>query len=220
MKRSEPFRFHTPSSILIVGPSGSGKSVFTKKLLLQHPELFNTPLEQIHYCYGAWQDGFKTMKNEGVKFHEGIPDIDQLSKWFPRGGLLVLDDLMEEGGNDKRVLDLFTKHSHHQTITVLYLCQDMFPPGKYAKSISRNAHYIVAFKNPRDQLAMRNLLLQAFPLRWQDVIATFQRLTERPFGYMTIDLHPSSPDERRLISHLLKEEGCIRYHQFKRDTTS
>ena len=105
-------------------------------------------------------------------------------------------------------------------ITVLYLCQDMFPPGKYAKSISRNAHYIVAFKSPRDQLAMRNLLLQAFPLRWQDVIATFQRLTERPFGYMTIDLHPSSPDERRLISHLLKEEGCIRYHQFKRDTTS
>jgi len=47
-------------------------------------------------------------------------------KWFPGGGLLVLDDLMAEGGNDKRVLDLFTKHSHHQNVTVLYLCQDIF----------------------------------------------------------------------------------------------
>jgi len=80
------------------------------------------------------------MKERGIKFHEGVPDSDQLKKWFPSGGLIVLDDLMAEGGNDKRVLDLFTKHSHHQNITVLYLCQDMFPPGKYAKSISRNAH--------------------------------------------------------------------------------
>ena len=82
---------------------------------------------------------------------------------------------MEEGGNDKRVLDLFTKHSHHQNVTVLYLCQDMFPPGKFAKSISRNAHYIVSFKNPRDQLGMRNLLLQAFPARWQEVQDTFRK---------------------------------------------
>ena len=130
---------------------------------------------------------------------------------FPNGGLLVLDDLMAEGGNDKRVLYLFTKHSHHQNVTVLYLCQDMFPPGKYAKSISRNAHYIVAFKNPRDQLGMRNLLLQAFPTQWQVLQDTFQRLTERPFGYMVLDLHPGSSDDQRILSHLLKNEGCISF---------
>ena len=50
------------------------------------------------------------MKEHGVKFHDGIPDSELLPKWFPEGGLLVLDNLMEEGGNDKRMLDLFTKH--------------------------------------------------------------------------------------------------------------
>ena len=129
------------------------------------------------------------MKSGGFKFHEGIPDSDKLSRWFLRGGLLVMDDLMEARGNDKRVLNLFTKHSHHQKITVLYLCQDMFPPGTYAKNISQYGHYIVAFKNPRDQLAMRNLLLERFYSRWRDEMVTFQRLTERPYGYMTIDLH-------------------------------
>ena len=98
---------------------------------------------------------------------------------------------MEEGGNDKRVSDLFTKHSHHQNVMVIYLCQDMFPPSKFAKSISRNAHYIAGFKNPRDQLGTRNLLLQSFPTRWQEVQHTFRKVTERPFGYMVLDLHPN-----------------------------
>ena len=132
MERDEAFTFRTPCSILIVGPSGCGKTCFTASLLLDHlEELFATPPETVHYCYGAWQDGFAPMKKGGVKFHEGAPSTSQLQTWFPNGGLLVLDDLMEEGGNDKRVLDLFTKHSHHRNITVLYLCQDMFPPGKY-----------------------------------------------------------------------------------------
>ena len=114
---------------------------------------------------------------------------------------------------DKTVLDIFTKHSHHRNITVLYLCQDMFPPGKFAKSISRNAHYIVAFKNPRDQLGLRNVALQAFPNKWQAVLDVFRRATSRPFGYLVLDLHPATSDDARLVSHLLKEEGYIRVYQ-------
>ena len=136
-----------------------------------------------------------------------------LQKLFPKGGLLVLDDLMVEGGEDKELLNLFTKHSHHQNITVLYLCQDMFPPGKYAKSISRNAHYVIALKSPRDQLGMRNLLLQAFPTCWQDMMDMYQKVTERPFGYTVLDLHPASDDRKRVFSHLLTHEGYPRWHR-------
>ena len=134
MQTGKPFRFHTPSSILVVGPSGCGKTVFTEKLLVDNPELFESPPTQVHYCYGAWQDRFRGMQDRGVVFHEGIPDHQALVQWFPQGqGVLVLDDLMDEGSHDKRVLDLFTKHSHHQGVTVLYLCQDMFPGGAMPK---------------------------------------------------------------------------------------
>ncbi len=122
------------------------------------------PPPTIHYCYGVWEEGSRTMKEASVQFHEGVPTTFHWQKWFPNGGLLVLDDLMAKRDEDKELLDLFTNHSHHQNITVLYLCQDMFPPGKYAKSISRNTHYIVAFKNPRDQLGMRNFCFKPFPL--------------------------------------------------------
>ena len=174
----------------------------------------------MHYCYGSWQKGFDPLKKAGVRFHEGIPDSDALPQWFPKGGVLFLDDLMDEGGNDKRMLDLFTKHSHHRNITVIYLCQDLFPNGKFAKTISRNAHYIVAFKNPRDQLGMRNLLLQSFPTRWQEVMETYRKVTDRPFGYMLLDLHPTSQDDQRILSHVLKEEGCVGCHQFKTPSSS
>ena len=205
---------------MIAGPSGSGKTVFTTKLFLDNPELFADPPPDVHYCYGSWQKGFDPLKKAGVRFHEGIPDSDALPQWFPKGGVLVLDDLMDEGGNDKRVLDLFTKHSHHRNITVIYLCQDLFPNGKFAKTISRNAHYIVAFKNPRDQLGMRNLLLQSFPTRWQEVMEMYRKVTDRPFGYMLLDLHPTSQADQRILSHLLKEKGCVQCHQFKTPSSS
>lgn len=220
MERREAFRFHTPSSLMIAGPSGCGKTVFTTKLLLDNLDLFASPLETIYYCYGSWQEGFKKLKKGGVKFHEGIPDNKLLPKWFPNGGILVLDDLMDEGGNDKNVLDLFTKQSHHQNITVIYLCQDLFPIGRFAKTISRNAHYISVFKNPRDQLGLRNLLQQSFPTNFNDVMETFRKVTnERPFGYILLDLHPASRDDQRILSHLLKDEGVMRCYQFCQDAT-
>ena len=219
MEVRNAFRFHTPSSILVVGPSGCGKTNFTSKLLTENQHLFKEKPKQIHYCYSEDQDGFRTMKQHGVIFHKGIPDSTFLPKWFPKGGLLVLDDLMEEGGNDKSVLDLFTKHSHHRNITVIYICQDMFPPGKYAKSISRNAHYVIAFKNPRDQLGFRNLLLQVYPTKWKHVQDRFRDITQTPYGYMMLDLHPTSADDCRLLSHLLKEEGPVRCYQFEHESS-
>ena len=203
----ESFKFKHPSSILIAGPSGCGKTVFTTKLITENRDLWSNCPNVVYYCYGAWQDSFLPLKKKGVHFHSGIPEESTLSKWFPKGGLLILDDLMEEGGNDKRVLDLFTKLSHHKGITVLYLTQDLFPPGKFTKTISRNAHYMVAFKNPRDNVGLRTLLLQVFLKKWKDVQKVFNRAMSRPFSYLLLDFHPASSDSCRILSHVLSHEG-------------
>ena len=123
MEQRKAFRFRCPTRLLIAGPSGCGKTTFTTRLLVDNTDMFSKTPKSIYYCYGSWQKGFEKLKKGGVKFHEGIPDTDLLHKWFPKGqGILVLDDVMDEGSNDKRVLDLFTRDSHHQDVTVLYLC--------------------------------------------------------------------------------------------------
>ena len=149
------------------------------------------------------------MKRQGIQFHEGIPEVADLQTWFPQGGVLVLDDLMDEGGNDKRMLHLFTRESHHRRITVLYLCQDLFPPGTFAKTILGNAHYVIVFKNPRDQMGYRALVLQAFPDQCRDVLKLFVACTQCPCGYLMIDLHPASDDRFQLFSHVTQQDSPI-----------
>ena len=101
IERHKAFRFHTAASLMVAGPSGCGKTVFTTNLLLNTLQLLDQPLKSIHYCYGSWQKWYEPLKTGEVAFHEGIPDSDSLPKWFPQGGLLVLDNLMDKGGNDK-----------------------------------------------------------------------------------------------------------------------
>jgi len=94
---------------------------------------------------------------------------------------------------------------------MIYLCQDILPRVKYAKTINRQARYIVVFKSPRDKLVMKNLLLQAFPNRWKDVMDVFNRATRRPFGYIMLDLHPALDDRMRVFADLLHKEATKGY---------
>ena len=210
-----------PSSVIVAAPSGSGKTQLVETWLKEQT-IFQTKPKKVVYVYDRWQPRFEAMQKRGITFYQGIPDTAQLDKWFKKtnGGVLILDDLMEEGGQDKRVLDLFTKDSHHRNITVLYLTQDLFPPGKFSKTINRNAHYLVAFKNPRDQTGIRNLLMQMYPDRWRSVLELYKNITARPFGYLFFDVHPASDDRYRLWSHLTAAEGPAQVHvqQVKKKT--
>ena len=107
----------------------------------------------------------------------------------------------------------FPSSQHHRAV----FTQDLFPPGKCSKTINRNAHYIVAFKNPRDQTGIRTILLQAFPDRWRQVLRQFKRVTSRPFGYLMLDVHPASDDRYRLCSHLTPREGKAQVHTLRAD---
>ena len=100
MERSQAFRFHTPSSMMIVGSSGCGKTVFTTKLLVDHPELFETPPPRIYYCYGSWQDGFKRIKKKR----------DSISRGYSRFGALTRVVSQEE----KRVAGLGRSHERRR----------------------------------------------------------------------------------------------------------
>ena len=217
-RETSGFVFKNPSSILVVGPSNSGKTTFLSKLLLENKDVFEVPPRKIVYCYGSWQPLFERPQFKAIHFHEGVPTEDDLHRWFTnskesKGGVLVMDDLMSDGGDDKTVLKIFTQHSHHMHLTTFYICQDLFPKGKYAKTISRNAQYIIVFKNPRDTLAIKTLLIQMYPSTWRKVLDVYNNVTKPAWSYLVFDLHPRTPDTCRLVSHVLQHEGCIRKYR-------
>ena len=67
--------------------------------------------------------------------------------------LIVFDDQMI----DQRIVNLFTRGSHHRNLSVIYIVQNVFHQGKGSRSISLNSHYLVLFKNPRDKLQVLTL---------------------------------------------------------------
>ena len=134
-ERRPAFRFNTPSSMMIVGPSGCGKTVFTTKLLLDNPDLFETPPKKIYYCYGSWQNGFKRMKEHGIQFHEGIPDSELLPVWFPKGGIVGLG--RSDGRRRQRqtrpgsLYQTFSSSKRHGPLSCVKTC---FHPGNLPRA--------------------------------------------------------------------------------------
>lgn len=119
---------HHSSNTIVRGPSKCGKFTWTRAFL-RHDDVLIHPPPRAKHCYRAWKPAFDEMKKKmDVTFHKGLPRTEDLERWFgpSQGGLLVLDDLMDEEANDKRLLDLLSKQSHDRNISVMFLCQDLF----------------------------------------------------------------------------------------------
>ena len=74
-----PFRH--PFSCLKAGPTNSGKSYFTRELLMNEGNI-DTKIDDIYYFYAVQQPLFDTMK-EKVNFKLGIPSEEFYSSLSP-----------------------------------------------------------------------------------------------------------------------------------------
>lgn len=190
-----PLRWKHPFTAIISGPTGCGKSTFIKRFLRQN--LSNIKFEDIIYCVPEGQRPDKSIPF--TVFNEGIVDVSDFEDQKPR--LIILDDLMREADNS--VVDLFTKGSHHKNISVIFVTQNIFNQGKGRRDISLNAHYIVAFKNPRDKQQIKHLARQISPENPRFVQEAFLDATSKPFGYILFDLTQTTPDKFRYRTNIL-----------------
>jgi hypothetical protein len=189
-----------PFTSMIAGPTGSGKSIFVRRYVHNIKHMMTSKPARILWCYGEYQTLYGTV--EGIEFQQGLPDLDNLD---PREKhFIILDDLMDE--TDQRVASLFTKKSHHKNISVMYIVQNLFHRGKHQRTISRNAHYMVLFKNLTDVSQVMALPHEMYHRRTQLFLEAFARATARPHGYMVIDMKQNTPDILRLRTFIFPGE--------------
>lgn len=200
--------FEIPSTILIVGPTQSGKTSFVRKIIECKEQLFKVPPVTVKYVYGAWQPGYTVMAKSGIEFHKGAPTGEELSKWSESGDhvLVVLDDVMQEACASPEIMSLFTIQCHHRNMSVIFLTQNIFPSGKWARTISLNCHYIVLFETKRDKLQVQTLGKQIFPGDSTYFMDAYRDATSEPYGYLLCDLHPGTNKEFQLRTLLFPEE--------------
>ena len=121
--------------------------------------------------------------------------------------LIVFDDQMIDVSKDKRIVNLFTRGSHHRNLSVIYIVQNLFHQGKGSRSISLNSHYLVLFKNPRDKLQILTLAKQMYPRQTDFILKQHEEAVKRPFGYLLIDLKTTTQDNCPVRTNVLGEEG-------------
>jgi hypothetical protein len=121
---------------------------------------------------------------------------------------------MDEACSSKTISTIFTKASHHRNLTVLYLVQNIFNKSKNQRTISLNTHYNIVFRNPRDVSQFRILAQQMFPTNTHWLLESFEDATSKPFGYLVLDHHPRSYDEKRVLTNILPSEQ-LKYYSIK-----
>ena len=199
----DDFQLIHPFRLLIVGPTSSGKSTWTKDLILNKEKLINTPITDIYYIYGQEQDSYNDLKDK-VTFSKDISLVEQK---FNENSLIILDDLQEElTKHIEKLKSLFIKRSHHERISVIIILQNIFSNSSFTKTIRINIsnYYILKHSFGFDQLEVLGRQLEGYR-KSKHFLEAYNIATTEQFGGLFVDLHPLS-----------KTKDIYRYRYYKR----
>lgn len=182
----EMFKLKHPSSCLIVGPSQSGKTFLVREMIRNC--IYDSNIKKIKWCYSHPAPWF--LEETNFEFIQGLPSS------YEEGDLIIIDDLMHQ--LNEKIAELCIATSHHRSISVQILLQNMFPRLKVMRDISLNAHYIILFKNARDVSQVNCLARQLYPGNSKFLTDAYIKATSKPYGYLVIDVHPTTTEDYRL----------------------
>ena len=214
----QPIRLQHPFTMCISGPTSCGKTQLMKRIL-QNRAIYPSP-DRIIWLYKRWQSAYNEVKRvvyPSIEFVQGIPNNLEKDDFLDVkvNNLIVLDDLMSTASKDQRVTDLFTEGSHHRNLSVIAINQNLY----YSKDPTqrRNCHYIALFNNPVDQQPVLTLARQMYPRRSQMFMDAYEKAVAKPYGYLLVDLKPTTPSDQRLIPNALASAKSDQRHCAKDD---
>ena len=200
------FRLHCNRTMCVVGPSHSGKTTFVLELLENRQEVFDCQTNRVLWCYGIYQHELNTkLQQKGYHLHSGIVNVSEIQPF----DIIVLDDLLNESKNSQEVTAMFTRAAHHKPCFIIFIMQNLFPPGKESRTRSLNTHYYCIFKNPRDKSQIEFLARQISPRNSKAILKIFESATEKPHSYLFLDFTQECPDEFRFRSNLFEKPMLI-----------
>nr|CAD2204666.1 unnamed protein product [Meloidogyne enterolobii] len=199
---NKDLKFKLPFGMIISGPSSSGKSTLLLKLISEASDLIEPKPKSILYCFGEMNNIVPLLQKSGVDVFAGVPPEDLIKK-YPKPLLLILDDLILSV-DEKYLSELFTKKSHHQNFSVIFVTQNLF--DKKIKVARQNSQYLVLMRSPNSMLSIRNIGVQLFPKQLDYFLDSYRQATKQPFGYLLVDMHASSDPTLRLRTNIFKED--------------
>ena len=204
-KLEKPFR------ILIGGSSGSGKTTFLKELVNRNH--FSSPFEKIVYFYPEYLYESPVEFEQIVDYKPGLADLEYFSS-LPQNSLIIYDDMINECGNSKEIMQLFSVVARKRNLSIIFIVQNMFDQTKQFRNIKLNATGFVLFKfhSAGDVLkrTLRDVGVQkTLPSR------LLETAYKQRYSYIFIDMHPNRHSEFDRISGNIFDEYFSIYNKME-----
>ena len=210
-QQRESFKFQHPFTMIVAGPTMSGKTTWMKTLLLNKNNVIFPPPDRIVWIYKRWQPLYDGLQRQipKMQFIQNIPLEMNDDSFFDikERTFVIIDDMMKDATENKNVCEMFIEGAHHRNLSVACIMQNLFNKGKGNRTMNLNTQYLVVFKNPRDQLQITALARQMFPGNSRKLMDVYQRAVEEPHGSLLIDFKQSTPESQRLLPNVLKSRS-------------
>lgn len=204
-------KFKVPTSFAVIGGTMSGKTHLVWNILKHGDVMFDVKPSKIIYCYLEDQPIVDDMDSSLQNFstYRGLPTREEIKEWSNDSPhtVVVLDDMIHLVTKSQDALHLFQTMVSHSKLTAFLLSQNLYPPGVYSKSILLNCQNVLLFKNVRDNRQIITFGSQVFTGKSKFWMDAYSKAVRRPYGYILVDLTNGCPEDRRLRTNILPEEG-------------
>ena len=190
-----------PFKWTLVGSSGSGKTNFALNIVKRSNTLFDQKPEKVVIIYKVFQkiyDEFNDFFPTSL-IPEDECDFEELTKSNTERLLIICDDLYFSKKLNE-ISEHFLIKGRHRNTSWIVLTQSIFNQPAL-KNISRNSTHMTLFKNVR--LNEPHILFSQLRPRSSKVLQNiYSEATEKPYGYLDIDLSQTCPDKLRYKTNL------------------
>ena len=198
-EKCQRFQLVHPFTCMVAGMTGSGKTVWVQSLLQQAQTVIDQAPERIIWCYSQWQNAYTQllMMIPTIEFVKGNLESLENDSYLDvnKRNLILIDDQMIEAGKDNRIVNLFTKR---------------IASPKSERYLHRAKSVPSRQRQPKHQLEQSLQILtltkQMYPRETAWFIKEYEEAVRRPYGYLFVDLRPTTPDRCRLRTNVLPGE--------------
>lgn len=212
-------RIETGSRILVLASSGSGKSSFVAKLLLNTDQTIRGDFKRVLWLHGSifeplFEELQAKLAEKNIQIEFTTKSIDDVFGHVEelRDSIVVIDDLYEQCCSSRFISDLHTQNSRHFNITVLLISQNAFSKAKFTQNILRNLSYIILLYSGSNQAALQIIGRTYFPLQYAFFKSVVFDSLRKPFDMLILNFSTKAHEMCRYFTSLFPQtENCYVY---------